>query len=82
MIVRIKTHHKTVKIDIVRFLRFILILLSLTALLIVAADFLRFPDCYLNTWRLQLKNEIEAGNEQSIEYYQRNYIDKGRKLFN
>lgn len=77
MTIRIKTHHKTVKIDIVRFLRFILIL----ALLTVTIDFLRFPDCYLNTWRYQLKNEIEAGNKQSIEYYQKHYVDKGRILF-
>lgn len=81
MIIRIKTHHKTLKIDIVRFLRFISVLILLSVVLAITVDFLRFPDCYLNTWKYQLKNEIDAGNKQSIEYYQKNYVDKGRILF-
>lgn len=81
MITTIKTRRKKSKIDAVRFLKFIFTLLLFTAMLAVTADFLRFPDCYLTTWRHQLKNEIEAGNKQSIEYYQKHYIDKGRILF-
>lgn len=62
-------------------LKRIIKILIVIAIWLVLIDFLRFPDCYLNTWRYQLKNEIESGNEQSIEYYQKNYVDKGRILF-
>lgn len=54
----------------------------ITAVTMIIIDFFRFPDCYLSTWRYQLKNEIKAGNQQSIEYYQNNYIAHGRCLYN
>ena len=53
----------------------------ITAVTMIIIDFFRFPDCYLLTWRYQLKNEIKAGNKQSIEYYQNNYIAHGRCLY-
>lgn len=48
----------------------------------VVIDFFRFPDCYLTTWKYQLKNEIDAGDEEMINYYNDNYVKHGRYLFN
>ena len=45
-------------------------------------DLVRFPECYISTWRYQLKNDINQGNEAAIEYYNSFYVEKGRPLFN
>lgn len=49
-----------------------------TALMI---DFVRFPECYLTTWRYQLKNEILSGDQDMIDYYNNTYVANGRILF-
>lgn len=54
------------------------VFISTGALLI---DFCRFPECYLTTWKYQLKNEIDAGDEEMIEYYNNAYVKHGRYLF-
>ena len=44
-------------------------------------DFIRFPECYLTTWRYQLKNDILSGNQEMIDYYNNTYVANGRILF-
>lgn len=44
-------------------------------------DFIRFPECYMTTWRYQLENDIAMGNEKAIEYYNRVYVANDRILF-
>lgn len=64
--------------------RFILSLLIIALFSICAAlmiDFVRFPECYLSTWRYQLKNEILSGDQEMIDYYNNTYVANGRILF-
>lgn len=59
----------------------ILKFLIITALLLLLIDFIKYPECYLTAWRYQLENDIKSGKPEAIEMYQRNYVDKGRILF-
>lgn len=73
--------HKRLKIDLRRlFVSAITIILTITFLR-GTIDFMRYPDKYIIIWKYQLQNEIDAGDIESIEYYQTNYIDKGVCLF-
>ncbi len=47
----------------------------------ITIDFIRFPECYLSTWRYQMKNEILSGNQEMIDYYNNTYVANGRILF-
>ena len=58
-----------------------IILFAIVAAVIVSVDFVRFPECYVKSWRDSLKNEINAGNEKYIEFYNEHYIEQGRELF-
>lgn len=49
--------------------------------LILCIDFIRFPECYLTTWKYQLKNEMAAGNQDMIDYYNNVYVKNNRNLF-
>ena len=64
-----------------KWVKVVLSVLSIALALIAYIDFVRFPECYLSTWRYQLKNEIESGNLEMTEYYNNNYIKNGRILF-
>ena len=64
-----------------KFVRFILIVLSLCFIFGLTVDFVRFPECYISTWRYQLENDIKAGDREKIDYYEKNYIANGRELF-
>ena len=44
-------------------------------------DFFKFPECYLTTWKNQLHNDLLNGKAEAIEYYESNYVEKGRVLF-
>lgn len=59
--------------------------LLLTALLVFAlivfVDFVRFPECYVTTWKYQLQNDIKSGDAVAIEYYNNTYVENGRTLF-
>lgn len=63
----------------------ILIALIVTIFVVSMIDwifsFVEFPEKYLPTWKYHLQQDIERGNKQAIEYYQKNYIDKGVKLW-
>ena len=60
--------------------RFILLVITLI-LTLLTIDFFRFPECYLTTWKYQLKNDIKRGNEKAIEYYTERYVANNRILF-
>ena len=44
-------------------------------------DVLKYPECYLTTWKYQLKQDIISGNEKEIEYYENTYVKNDRLLF-
>lgn len=73
--------HKRVKIDIRRLFVSTMTIIMTVTFLRFTVDFMRYPDKYITTWKCQLQNEINAGDAESIEYYQTNYIDKGVCLF-
>ena len=51
-------------------------------LIYILINFCIYPEKYVTTWKYQLKQDIEAGDQQAIEYYQKNYLEKGEKLWN
>lgn len=73
--------HKRLKIDLRRLFVSTMTIIMTVTFLRFTVDFMRYPDKYITTWKYQLQNEINAGNAESIEYYQTNYIDKGVYLF-
>ena len=58
-----------------------IVVLILTAIIGIVVDFVRFPECYLSTWKYQLENDIARGDTVAIEYYQNTYVENGRILF-
>lgn len=64
-----------------RKLQKILLVAVLIACGCLMVDVLRFPECYISTWRYQLKNDIERGDEVAIEYYNHVYVENDRILF-
>ena len=61
------------------------IILAVVCCLLVSwfiMDFLMFTEWYCNTWKYQLKNEIKAGNTESIRLYEDIYVKNNRDLFN
>lgn len=59
----------------------ILVFLAAIVLTGFTVDFVRFPECYLTTWREQLRQDITNGDTEMIEYYERNYEANNRILF-
>lgn len=60
------------------------IIITIAALIAIewmTIEFIQYPEEYLPTWRYQLKLDIEKGDKEAIDYYQKNYLDKGRKLW-
>jgi len=51
------------------------------AALTLYIDFVRFPECYISTWRYQLENGVKSGDPEAIDLYQRCYVEKGKILF-
>lgn len=59
----------------------ILVIGMLFTFILLYVDFIRFPECYLTTWKYQLKNEIAAGDQTAITYYNTHYVKYNRSLF-
>lgn len=59
----------------------ILVIGMLFTFILLYVDFIRFPECYLTTWKYQLKNEIATGDQTAITYYNTHYIKYNRSLF-
>ena len=62
-------------------IKHIIYFIIIIANLILCIDLIRFPECYLTTWKYQLKNDIAAGDQEMIEYYNRVYVSNNRILF-
>ena len=45
------------------------------------ANFIKYPEQYLSTWKYQLENDVKNGDTEAIEYYTTNYLDNDKKLF-
>lgn len=77
MKIKIVNKKKFIKSTATLILSIVLIIL----LVIMTVQFINYPEKYLSTWRYQLYQDIQAGDQEAIEYYQRNYLDKGIKLW-
>ena len=78
------TNKRTRKRRKINFNRLFCSLLVLTLIISLSAcmiDFMRFPDKYMTTWKYQLKNDIQSGNQEAIAYYNRVYKSNGINLF-
>lgn len=64
-----------------RFFGFIAAVICVGLMSILVVDFIRFPECYLPTWKYQLHNDIKKGDEMAIEYYENQYVKNNRILF-
>ena len=64
-----------------KFARFLVGIITVGVLTGLAVDVIRFPEWYISTWKYQLQLDIEAGNQNAIEYYENTYIANGRELF-
>ena len=65
--------HKIIKV-----LAFLLVLACIIALL---ADIITYPERYFSTWRYQLEQDVRVGEPEATEYYERNYVARGIRLF-
>lgn len=66
----------------IRSITTLLVSIALIILLVImAVQLINYPEKYLSTWRYQLYQEIQAGDQEAIEYYQKNYLDKGIELW-
>lgn len=70
-----------IKINFKRFTAFISSLILSIVFLTISIDIIRFPECYSSMWKYQLKNDIEAGNAEAINYYNNTYVSNGRVLY-
>lgn len=70
------------KINWFKFIRFIFISVVFILFTSLLIDIIKYPDCYISTWKYQLRNEILNGAADSIEYYEETYVENNRDLFN
>ncbi len=65
--------HKIIKV-----LAFVMVLACIIALL---SDICTYPERYFSSWRYQLEQDVRAGEPEATEYYERNYVARGIRLF-
>ena len=76
-----KRTHKSRKINLNRLFISLLILTLIITCIGLYIDFCRMPEKYCTTWKYQLKNDIQSGDQKAIEYYNRVYKSNGINLF-
>ena len=59
----------------------LLLVILFFPILLRVFDFFCFPECYIPTWKYQLQNDIAAGDELAVAYYENTYLSNGRILF-
>lgn len=64
-----------------RFVTMLLLSISIVVIILLLCDMVRFPECYIIPWKVQLKNDIHKGNKQAIELYESVYVSNNRDLF-
>lgn len=56
--------------------------IALTILLaVMTIEFINYPEKYLTTWRYQLHQEVNAGDQEAINYYKTTYLDHNITLW-
>ena len=49
--------------------------------IVMTIEFINYPVKYLTTWRYQLHQEVNAGNQEAINYYKTTYLDHNITLW-
>lgn len=62
-------------------LSIVLLIAIYIGFMVFVVDIITHPECYSTTMKYQLKQKLEAGDPKEIEYYENNYVAKGRYLF-
>lgn len=60
------------------------LILSLVLMILLAVmmiELINYPEKYLTTWRYQLHQEVNAGNQEAINYYKTTYLDHNITLW-
>ena len=56
--------------------------IALTILLaVMTIEFINYKEKYLTTWRYQLHQEVNAGDQEAINYYKTTYLDHNITLW-
>ena len=64
-----------------RWVKVVLGTMAIIFTLSICIDFIRFPECYMPSWRYQLRNDIYANNKDAIQLYEEYYVKHNRDLF-
>lgn len=48
---------------------------------IMTIELINYPEKYLTTWRYQLHQEVNAGDQEAINYYKTTYLDHNITLW-
>ena len=59
----------------------LLLLICTAIILYIMIDFIIFPECYVDGWKRDMKREIDAENQEVIDFYNEHYVANGRILF-
>lgn len=58
---------------------FSIVLIILFAIMTI--ELINYPEKYLTTWRYQLYQEVNAGDQEAINYYKTTYLDHNITLW-
>lgn len=69
------------KINKGRLALFIIALFLIAIVISGIISFVKYPEQYLPTWKREMAEELFNGNQEMLEYYNRNYVANGKYLF-
>lgn len=60
----------------------IVITIMLTVIMIfMSIELIQYPEKYLTTWRYQLQQKVNFGDQEAIDYYQETYLNRNITLW-
>lgn len=48
---------------------------------IMSIELIQYPEKYLTTWRYQLQQKVNSGDQEAIDYYQETYLNRNITLW-
>ncbi|MBS5858057.1 MAG: hypothetical protein KIC60_06190 [Clostridium sp.] len=58
------------------------ITIILTVIMIfMSIELIQYPEKYLTTWRYQLQQKVNSGDQEAIDYYQETYLNRNITLW-
>lgn len=59
----------------------IIVLVAMMVVIHCGAMFVKYPEIFSTTWRNNLEYDLANGDQEMLEYYNRNYVANGKYLF-